>query len=61
MSKTSLPAAAASLDSKTCGGLKWRYVELDDPDEPGELWRDVGRRLGFLRPETDGDVSGTED
>ena len=43
---------------KTCGGLKWRHVELDDPDEPGEVWRDVGEEeLGFLRPETDGDVS----
>ena len=43
---------------KTCGGLKWRHVELDDPDEPGEVWRDVGEEeLGFLRSETDGDVS----
>ena len=37
---------------KTCGELQWRYATIDDPDEPGEVWRDVGEEeLGFLRPE----------
>ena len=45
---------------KTCGGLKWRHATIDDPDEPGEVWRDVGEdELGFLRPETD--EEGSED
>ena len=45
---------------KTCGGLKWRHATIDDPDEPGEVWRDVGEEeLGLLHPETDGE--GSED
>ena len=47
---------------KTCGKLKWRHATIDDPDEPGEVWRDVGEEeLDFLRPETDEESSDDSD
>ena len=39
---------------KTCGERQWRFATIDDPDEPGEVWRDVcEEELSFLRSDDD--------